>query len=703
MHTQFQLTRAFPSLWRGVVFLLCVCTGTLAQAQWKGATTRGTTGGLVIPSADVLPWSAMAISYGTYQEPQLGNFQIQQNASMGFGLLPYVELFGRLTNYETPVPGAILSNGIRDLSANVKVQIPLPWDGGPRLAGGFNDVTGGAVNFKSNYLVATDSYGPVDVTVGFAQGKSTGRALTFDGGFGGIAVRLADTGVSVLLEREGDAQHMGLRWDSGPVAALNGAKIIGTVQRSSGDAFQQGFAGKTDTALLSMVLPLGGAPGNLTTIKPSAVQALAAVSPEASNNPMQPTREDRLESLRKALVSAGFERVRVGTAHGMLGSEVVVEYENHRYAHNEVDAVGLVLGLASELSAPGLRRIRAVALKEGLVVHETSVDRTAYRGFLRGESPANARDSLVSETRSTYQEGATQWLGDSATAASPLRIEIRPELNTSYGTEVGVIDYALAANFTAIAPLWRGARVLSSFVVPVSHSANTEPGYAFSIFRQREGLKTVALQQSAWVGSRTLATLAVGQFFYESLGAQAEATYLLPSDADSIRLRAAGYNKVLNDVLGHGGAFAATYRHLFTPTMSVEAGVQRFSDGSSGPSVEWSQWFGDVALQIHYRRGDDRQFAGLQLSFPITPRRNATAGPVVIGGASQFSHGVRTFITSASQPANLVIPNGVRNIQLDTSQEVDMLNAGRFSQRYMETQLLRMRESFFLFGRHLVD
>ena len=214
MHTQFQLTRAFPSLWRGVVFLLCVCTGTLAQAQWKGATTRGTTGGLVIPSADVLPWSAMAISYGTYQEPQLGNFQIQQNASMGFGLLPYVELFGRLTNYETPVPGAILSNGIRDLSANVKVQIPLPWDGGPRLAGGFNDVTGGAVNFKSNYLVATDSYGPVDVTVGFAQGKSTGRALTFDGGFGGIAVRQADTGVSVLLEREGC--HTALPQSNGP-------------------------------------------------------------------------------------------------------------------------------------------------------------------------------------------------------------------------------------------------------------------------------------------------------------------------------------------------------------------------------------------------------------------------------------------------------------------------------------------------------
>ena len=134
------------------------------------------------------------------------------------------------------------------------------------------------------------------------------------------------------------------------------------------------------------------------------------------------------------------------------------------------------------------------------------------------------------------------------------------------------------------------------------------------------------------------------------------------------------------------------------PAMSVEAGMQKFGDGSYGPTVEWTRWFGDVSVQLFYRRGADRQFAGLQLSLPLTPRKGMAPGPVVFSGSSQYAQSVRTRITTASQAANLVQPSAVRDISLDSSLDVDQLNAGRMSQRYLASQVHRMREAFYLYA-----
>jgi hypothetical protein len=680
-----------------------VAFSPFSASQWSGVTPQGNTGGLVIPNAQVLPRGYMTLTYGDYQEPQLGEFSNQQNATLGLGILPNIELFGRLTNYtNAPLPGSIILNGIRDVSANVKVALPTPWSWAPQLAVGVNDLTGGAVNFKSVYAVATQTLGPAELTLGYAHGSASGRKPTFDGGFGGIALRIGETGISALAEHDGQQKHLGLRWKSTPIDFLGGTQIVGSLQRSFDAVYANGQDANASNFGLTLLMPLGRIDKTAANFKPSASQALPDIEAQPKPGQMNPTAEDRLHSLQKALIAVGLERVRVGLSDGILGRIVVIEFENHRYAHNEVDAVGLVLGLAAEMAPRGVQRVHAIALKEGLTIHETSVGVVAYRDFLRGGPVATAVDSLIWERATSERLAPTQWVEATPSPASRVRIEVGPDLNNNYGTEVG-FDYSLAASIQATAPLWRGARLNTSYIVPVAHSSNTEPGYALQIYRQREGLKSVALQQSAWIGGQMLGTLAAGKYFYETVGVQAEATVFVPDSSDTLRLRAAGYDKVLNDVLGQGGAFSGSYRRMLSPTMSFEAGVQRYNDGSSGPSFEWNQWFGDVSLQLNYRRGGDRQFAGLQLSFPLTPRRGMAAGPVVVAGPSQFARAIRTMLTSADQPQNLVIPNGVRNTQLDTSLEVDALNSGRLGQRYFESQLPRMRDSFFLYARQQLD
>jgi len=195
--------------------------------------------------------------------------------------------------------------------------------------------------------------------------------------------------------------------------------------------------------------------------------------------------------------------------------------------------------------------------------------------------------------------------------------------------------------------------------------------------------------------------VAAGRFQYDTLGVQAEAAAFVPNSDDTLRLRGAGYRQAPGGLAGQDRALAASYRRMLTPTMWLEAGVQRYSDGSTGPSVEWTRWFGDVGVGLFYRKGGERQFAGLQLSFPLTPRQGMAPGPVTLAGTSQFSQAIRTRLTTAGEGRNLVQPGAVRDLRLETSLDVDQLNAGRLSQDYLTGQVYRMREAFFAYKANL--
>src|SRR5690606_21160589 len=96
-----------------------------AVAQGTGISAKGMTGGLVIPSAYVLPSGTVAFTGGNYMEPRIPHPDKRQNYSFGVGLFPYVELFGRFAEYQYDGPMRAWRNtGPRDLSANIKVQIP---------------------------------------------------------------------------------------------------------------------------------------------------------------------------------------------------------------------------------------------------------------------------------------------------------------------------------------------------------------------------------------------------------------------------------------------------------------------------------------------------------------------------------------------------------------------------------------------------
>ena len=445
-------------------------------------------------------------------------------------------------------------------------------------------------------------------------------------------------------------------------------------------------------------MPLGGNEKSVARFQPKPSQALPPLEPltaEPATPGMQLTAQDRLESLRKALIGVGLERVRVG----QHGHTLVVAYENHRYAHNEVDALGLVFGLGAEMAPRGTTRINAVTFKDGLRLYETAVGLNAFRAFLRDGPASHVRDSLSWERRPSDMASQTEWLDAKPGRASPVRIEVKPDFNYTLGTEVGAFDYALAANVQATVPLWSGARLYASYLAPLANSSNMDEGSVFAIYKQRSGLKTTALQQSFWLGNQVLASVSAGRFHYETLGVQAEAVWFVPGTDNQVRASGAAYDETPGGLVRGDRAFAAHYRHMLTPTMWLEAGAQRFSDGSTGPSLEWNRWFGDVGVQVFYRKGGNNQFAGLQLNFPLTPRQGMAPGPVFFTGAGHYEESIRTALTTSSSPLNYVRPGAVANLKLETNLEEQSLNAGRLSKNYFHEQVYRMREAYFLYGR----
>jgi len=681
-----------------VGFALMALISQLAQAQSLGINTQGNTGGLVIPYADVLAPGTFALSYGNYQEQQVGAAaSTQQNMSFGIGLIPYVEFFGRFAEYTNPNPKSINVNGVRDISANIKVQIPTGEALGPKLALGVNDLSGGAVNFKSAYAVASDAWGPFFVSLGYARGQSPAskpkNPPTFDGLFGGVNVRLGDTGLSGLIEHDGQQNHVGLRWMSDRIPYLANSQVVANLQHSLNSTNNESGSKWN----LSFVMPLGLNDHKKTYFQPTPEQALALIDNDSAAKDsagMKATDQDKLESLQKTLVNMGLERVHVGTQEKTL----VVVYENHRYAHNEVDALGIIFGLGAELAPKGISTLKVFTLKDGLPIYATTLQRDSYRAFLREGPASDVQEKLHLNFMPVIQAEKIDWIQAQPSSASRVRVEVKPDLNYTLGTEVGAFDYSLAANVQATAPLWSGASLYTSYLLPLDNTANLDDGNVFDLLKHRSGLKTAALQQTFWLGSHMLAHVAAGKFNYDTTGVQAQATLFVPGTDNTFHLSGATYNQAPGGIAGQSRAGAVNYRHQLSPTMWIQAGAQRYSDGSSGPSLEWNRWFGDVAVQLFYRKGGSTQFAGLELNIPLTPRQGMKPAPVFFTGAGHFDKSIRTRLTTSGSPANSIAPGAVTNLKLETSLDNATLNAGRLSKAYLDEQVYRMRESYFLFA-----
>lgn len=707
----------------------------------------GEAGGLVIPYGFVLPEGVAEAQYNNYMDPRYGKQATGSQMYWGaVGLLPYVEVSGGLANYPANVPAPFSGADhflFRHLSGDVKVEVPQFFKYQPSIAFGITDIGGQTHFFRSKYGVVSQSFGPATFTVGYGSGDR------LDGAFGGVQLALWHTGLSLLAEDDSKTPYAGIRYQSPRISWLADANVVGTLMRSlrSTDgvsprtSFSVGiqiplgkrFTPKTDTSVAATDpgalsqwadTPATETPLNLQFAAQPELPALPAVhddlrretlmaaaapselaqtstvdAPQAVGTAAQITLpaaldDSSLDTIAARLFDAGLERVRVG----LRGNDLYVEYENHRYNQNEADALGIALGTAAEEAPRGVERIHVVIKKADEALGEVIVDRKAYAAFLAGGSPDAASASLTMKSGSRYNEAGIDWHGDEHKHGLT-RIQIEPVTSYLYGTEYGNFDFSLGANVEGFVPLWRGAELYASYIVPLYNTKNMNEGRPFSDFRIRGGLASVALGQSFWLAPQVLNVVAVGKFDYSYVGAENETTFFVPGRPDVVRLRLAYlHHEPGHDDLPTEKNAMLTYRWV-QPSWNVwiEGGVARYVAGDKGPLLSLTKWFDDVSVSLQGEHSGKGSFVGAAVSFPLTPRQGMKPGITQVYGSEQFAMNFQTRVGSAT---NDVTGNAAENLSFPYSTQQYLLNQGRFSGEYFASQLYRMRDAYQRYGKH---
>ena len=682
-----------------------VCVSAGAHAQALNAT--GVVGGLSIPQAHALGNGTLAFGLGNPLEPQ----SVAQSARsvshvLGVGLAPGVDLVGRFAEYATRRADGFILGGRSDLSANLKFSAPL-WAGSEatRAAVGVNDIAGGAAMFRAAYAVVTQPWGAWSATLGAGTGREQplpGTRQPLDGVFGGIDYRLPagllPGSLSLAVEHDGRQALAGARWTSPTMPMLAGARLSASAHRTLASGVMPGH-----TAVgLFLAVPFGERFGTDAVQDAQARGAVAGstadASPPSAAQPAAATDSPsaRLGRLKDALVSMGLEKVRVGR----LGVDWVVEYQNHRYGHHELDAVGLVLGLAAQAAPPEVGRLVISALKTGQPVMTLSVAAQAWRDFVVDGRVGPLRESLQTQRGSGFDPRRVDWVSDRPGPASRVQLRLVPQLAYTVGTEFGAFDYSLALRVAATAPLWAGAQVVANVQQRVAVSDQARVDGVFASLRQPQGLQALALHQTLWLGRHVVVGGAFGVFEYDAPGVEGEALVFVPGRDDVVRLRGRQLQRRPGMPVGGQMQQWASYRWVspfdgWARDTWVEVGLQRYPDQSTGPMVTVSRWWGDFGAHLTYRKGGVRQYAGLELSLPLTPRAAPQVGPVQILGASQWRTGLRTRITdTASGGGNWVEPGIVRDFAAAWDIERQSLDAGRHGPGYVAQHLPRLREAW---------
>jgi len=208
------------------------------------------------------------------------------------------------------------------------------------------------------------------------------------------------------------------------------------------------------------------------------------------------------------------------------------------------------------------------------------------------------------------------------------------------------------------------------------------------------------VHQTLWLGRHAVVGGAVGVFEFDAPGVEGEAVAFVPGRQDVVRLR--GRQLQRRPGMPSGGQMQQWASYRWVPQLGgwardtwVEMGWQRYPDQSTGPMLTVSRWWGDFGAHLTYRKGGVRQFAGLELSLPLTPRAAPRTGPVQVLGASQWRTGLRTRITdTASGGGNWVEPGIVRDYASAWDIELHSLDAGRHGEGYVRNHLPRLREAY---------
>jgi len=382
-----------------------------------------------------------------------------------------------------------------------------------------------------------------------------------------------------------------------------------------------------------------------------------------------------------------------------------VEYENIRYNHNELDAVGVVAGITGQTAGTGAEQLRLVVRRKGLALLQIEAPLLPLREWLEGNDLTHAPTFTV--TQNVASEDGVSFVGGNE---NPGRLKpsvmVYPSLTTLVGTGYGLFDYQLSIRPELQVPFWRGATGVARWDLPVAWSPNLDKGQIYASYHTPEHMDRLMFFQALPLAPGLVANLGGGKVLTSTYGTLNELNWTPGSGMHRFNATQSWGRGENSDTTRK--VLLGSYRlFLARKDLAFEATGGRFWGQDKGFLVDMKRFFGDVAVSLYYSHtvtpADSKlwQKVGIQFEIPLTPRRDMAARPVQIRGSEDWVYAQETILTSSDTPDNYITP-GLATVP-ETTQSLSQYfyDRERLNEDYVLSHTERIREGWRRFRNSL--
>lgn len=648
--------------------VLAVATPAFAQTAQiaPSLNASGTSGLSVTPTARLLNWGTASMAYDStvVGGPNTRRYGSEgHNFVAGFGLLPNLEISGRIAASTINDNCYTQQCGIRDLSFNAKAGAALDRDNRWHVAAGATDIGGQTGNFRTAFgVVSYTPVDPVDLSLGYSMRR--GSATTpLHGPFASAAYRplawlqthveyvdskawagarvyapanwlpdgwQAHIGANVRVA--GDQNGAARSWLS---VGLNVPLYKVPTRSATGTRAEYSTQGipASDVPLVADMAPRPVAvrPSNSGVVGPLAMRVsdpapitpVTQITPTASVVAPTPVSDDQLIALGDALRAKGFEDIAIGRAPD---GAIAVRLNNAVYNANTADGLGVALGVIARRLADQRAGYRLVLLQRQLAIVGVTGQADCLAQWIAAGPPkctagqlytngTTGLDALLAGTRWTVDGQAPSW-------KTP-RLILQPVVRSAVATEYGVFDHSLALRAMVQQPLWSGAWLEVAGNAPLHNSDDYKRGQVFGQSRFDSQVDRYMAHQmfrvpveklfgadnaqnaTRWGANAVTAHVAAGRIDANYRGTYAEMRWEPGEGRHRIQAEAGKFDRVTfydANLPINSKTALASYRYAFTPTRTYfEATGGQFLYNDRGVRFGIKQWFDDVSVTLYVR------------------------------------------------------------------------------------------------------
>ncbi len=623
------------------------------------------------------------------------------------GVFSGLEVGGRIVTRDYDSHCYTDSCGTRDLSASLKYQLPFIYDyTGVNLAIGAQDIGGAANNFDTKYIVADKNFDSL--------------SLRLSGGYGS----------SMLANGIMDGPFAGAEWQPLPFIQFTGEYDASAFNANAKLFTPDGFLPWGAQLSLDYQLYTVHENSNQTVWGLNASIPLMGYNfnqkqdlninshhrqQQLLNIELKQHATASLNQLISSLKDEGFINLNVGFRENKL----IIALENRRYTRNQMDGVGVALGLITtqagkdvfaDLAAVAGKKIDStknhdielILLTNNLPVFSVTTNSQKYRDFLHsGQLDESLHFSSVNAA-THYQK--TEWLYYTMnTGFGRNQVILSPALRHRTATEYGFFDYSLALSSNLYTPLWQGAAVDLRYLTPISESDDFKPGSYWQNSSYKSEVDRALIHQAFTLPWNIKTQFSAGYLLGNYVGAVNETQWYSPEGHHQLGVEVSQLNPIDNkdqngNVFSNKRSLLANYTYSvpeYDWQLSLEGG--EYWQGDRGARLTSSHWLGDTQLSASYLsskpKGSNQfeDFLTLTVSIPLTPWREMKPNFIQVRGTDQFSYALQTRIGDSHN----IISNSLgskANLQHGLARQYE--NRNRLSPAYFKANVQRLRNAY---------